>query len=264
MCTDRCSKVDRNDQNTNLGRSAQKETDAMNRSNASFPRLTASLAIAATSAFAASSHAQLVDPGFETSTPLLTAAATLSNFVVSQGQWGQENSTVVGVTGLISPFAGVGQLKMDVTGGVTTQAFQAFDVSSYAASINSNTASINAGAYYNSEVSAAIAGVYVSFYNTPDTSSPTGPSALSVFTLDNLSATWELNQFTAPIPAGTTWILYQVAYAESSLFDATGVIGSGFVDETFARIIVPAPSTAGLLGLGACCMLRRRRGLSAR
>jgi hypothetical protein len=90
----------------------------------------------------------LTDPGFENfSTPLLSAPATLSNFVVSQNQWGQENSSIVANTiGPVSPFAGSYHLKMDVTGGVTTQAFQALDVSSYSTAINANLATVSAGA----------------------------------------------------------------------------------------------------------------------
>lgn len=221
--------------------------------------LTSLLSLAAITTGA--SAVALTDPGFENfSTPLLSAPATLTNFVVSQNQWGQENSSIVSNTiGPVSPFAGNYHLKMDTTGGVTTQAFQALDVSSYSAAINANIATVSAGAWYNSNARAAIGGVYVSFLATPDLSNPTGPLALSVFTLDNSPNSWELNQFTnVPIPAGTNWILFQVAFDEASLLDASGAVGSGYVDNAYCEII-PAPSGAALLAASGLFVARRRR-----
>lgn len=199
----------------------------------------------------------VTDPGFEVNA-LTTANNSLTNFPGFQGVWGQENSTIVGVTGNSSPFQGTKQLQMDVTGGVTTQAFQTIDVSSYATMIDANAATLNASAYFNANLPAAFGGVYISYFTGNSYGTLFGPQDTSTFTLDSASATWQQASLSVPVPAGTRWILFQVAYAEASLVDNSGALGSGYVDSAFAEI-VPEPGTALLIGLGALLAARRRR-----
>lgn len=201
----------------------------------------------------------LTDPGFEVNA-VTTAANSLNNFPGFQGVWGQENSTIVGVVGAVSPFAGQKQLQMDFTGGVTTQAFQTIDVTSYAALIDANNASLNASAYFNADLPAAFGGVYISYFTGNTYGTNFGPLDVSGFTLDGSAATWQQASLTVPVPAGTRWILFQVAYAEATLFNSAGTVGSGYVDNAFAEIRgVPAPSAGVLLALGAAVGVRRRR-----
>jgi hypothetical protein len=201
----------------------------------------------------------VTDPGFELN-PVTTAVNSLGNFPGFQGVWGQENSTIVGVDGGSTPYAGRNQLRMDVTGGVTTQAFQSIDVSSYAGIIDANNAVLTASAWFNSNSNNALGGVYISYFTGNTYGTLFGPLDTAVATFDNSAATWQQNSLTVPVPAGTRWILFQVAFAESTLYDSAGTIGSGYVDEAFAEINpVPAPAGALVLGVGGLALCRRRR-----
>jgi len=198
----------------------------------------------------------LSNPGFEVNS-ITTAANSLGNFPGFQGVWGQENSTIVGVDA-VSPASGAAQLRMDLTGGVTTQAFQTVDVTSFAALIDSGGATLNAGALFNSNAQAAIGGVYISYFTANNYGSLFGPNDLNVMNFDANTATWESASLSVPIPANTRWILLQTAYSEASLFSSNGVVGAGFVDDAYMEI-VPAPGSAGLAALAALAMARRRR-----
>lgn len=201
----------------------------------------------------------VTDPGFEFN-PTTTAANSLGNFPGFQGVWGQENSTIVNVDGGSTPYAGHNQLRMDVTGGVTTQAFQSIDVTSYAGLIDANNAVLNASCWFNSNAGAAFGGIYISYFTGNTYGTIFGPTDLSLATFDGNVGTWEQNSMTVPVPAGTRWILFQVAFAESTLFNTAGTLDSGYVDEAFAEIrAVPAPSGALVLGFGSLLVARRRR-----
>ncbi len=201
----------------------------------------------------------VTDPGFEFN-PVTTAVNSLGNFPGFQGVWGQENSTIVNVDGGSTPYAGHNQLRMDVTGGVTTQAFQSIDVSSYAGLIDSNNAVLSASAWFNSNSNGALGGIYISYFTGNNYGTLFGPLDTAVSTFDNSVSTWQQNSLTVPVPAGTRWIVFQLAFAESTLYNAAGTIGSGYVDEAFAEINpVPAPSGAVVLGIAAMAVGRRRR-----
>lgn len=220
---------------------------------------TLTLACLAAAAGSAAGSNLVTDPGFEFNA-VTTAVNSLGNFPGFQGVWGQENSTIVGVDGGSTPYAGHNQLRMDVTGGVTTQAFQSIDVTSYAGLIDANNAVLTASAWFNSNSNGAIGGVYISYFTGNNYGTLFGPLDTAVGTFDNSVNTWQQNSMTVPVPAGTRWIMFQVAFAESTLYNAAGTIGSGYVDEAFAEINpVPAPSGAVVLGMGALLAGRRRR-----
>jgi hypothetical protein len=207
---------------------------------------------------ASSAHAVnlVTDPGFEFN-PLTTAANSLGNFPGFQGVWGQELSTIVGVDGGISPASGAQQLRMDLTGGVTTQAFQTIDVSAYAGLIDSGAGIVNAGALYNARVPGALAGVYVSYFTGNTYGTLFGPLTANTATLDANPLSWEPINVSDNIPALTRWMLIQVAYSEASLTQ-TGALGSGYVDDVYLEI-VPTPGAAGVLAMGGLMAARRRR-----
>ncbi|MBC7773566.1 MAG: hypothetical protein H7210_13810 [Pyrinomonadaceae bacterium] len=199
----------------------------------------------------------LTDAGFE-SNPLTTAANSLGNFPGFQGVWGQENSITIGTDMGISPASGALQLRMDVTGGVTTQAFQTVDVTSFAALIDAGGATLNASALLNANLAAPVGGVYISYFSANNYGSLIGPMNLNVINLDSNPGTWETASVTATVPVNTRWILLQCAYAETSLYSTNGTVGSGYVDNVYMEI-VPTPGSMAILGLGGLLACRRRR-----
>lgn len=199
----------------------------------------------------------LTDPGFD-SNALTTAFNSLNDFPTYQGVWGQENSTIVGIDNGSVPVSPFSQLRMDLTGGVTTQAFQTVDVTSYAGIIDANTAVLNASALFNSNAQAALGGVYIQYFTGNSYGTLFGPLDSSIQTFDSTTTTWQSASLSVPVPAGTRWIMFQVAFAEASLLDAAGVIGAGYVEDTYMEI-VPSPGAGALLGLAGLAGLRRRR-----
>ncbi len=203
----------------------------------------------------------LSDPGFESGS-LTTAANVLGNFPLYQNQWGQEVATDTGPNGGVTPFQGVLMHSMSDDGNVTTQTFQATDVTAYSAFINSGGATVNMSAMFdaNQNLPAAIGEVYVSFFygNNYGTLISTVGNSL---TLDNLPSTWQPISVTAPIPIGTTWMLSQVVYSDASLYNANGVMYPSYVDAA-SLTVVPEPATLTLLvagGLGLAAFVWRRR-----
>lgn len=199
----------------------------------------------------------LTDPGFE-SNAVTSAFNSLNDFPTYQGVWGQENSTIVGVDGGVVPASGLRQLRMDISGGVTTQAFQTVDVTSFAGLIDSNNAILNASALFNSNAQAALGGVYIQYFTGNSYGTNFGPLDTSIQTFDASPMTWQSASLSVPIPANTRWIIFQVAFAEATLMDATGVVGSGYVDDAFMEI-VPTPGSGALLAIAGLAGLRRRR-----
>ena len=200
----------------------------------------------------------LVDGSFE-SNALTTAGNSLNNFTGFQGVWGQEDSIIIGTDGSISPKSGQKMLRMRQNGGVTTQIFQIIDVSSYAAIIDSGSAQAIASALLNVQGSGRIGGIYLSFFTTSVYSSAFGGSpGASVNPLDSDTSTWEMASKTTLIPAGTRWMMFQIAYNNASLANVGGQADYGYADDA-SLVIVPAPGVAGLFGLCAVAAVRRRR-----
>jgi hypothetical protein len=202
----------------------------------------------------------LVDPGFE-SNPLTTAFNVLNNFATYQGQWGVEVAAIVGAENSITPAQGVNMLRMDDDGISWTQAFQATDVSAYAATIDAGGVSINAGALFNAHphLSAALSNISVLFFSAANWGSQIGSPITSNLTLDALPNTWETNLAIGTLPVGTRWLITQVAFQNASLLGADGVMYPGYVDAADVSIKVPEPATLSLLGLGVFTLLGRRR-----
>jgi hypothetical protein len=193
----------------------------------------------------------LTDPGFE-SNPLDTANNVLNNFTTYQNIWGVEMANIVtGPDGGVTPYQGSNMLKMTDDGQLATQGFQILDVSAYSGLINSGNAVVNMSAFFDPDqnLPAALAGVYVSFFNGPTYGSLTSFIG-NAQTLDANPGTWEQVSVSGSIPVGTTWVLAQVAYNNATL-NAQGARWGGYVDAADLNITaVPEPSTIALLSCG--------------
>jgi hypothetical protein len=199
----------------------------------------------------------LVDPGFEAN-PLNTDAYVINTpNPMNPGVWGVEMATITGVDGGVTPFQGVKMLRMTDDFQTATQGFQAIDVTSDAALIDSGGATVNMSALFTADKNtpAAIGAVYVSFFTTSNYASLTTYIGNSL-TLDNSNLTWQTISTSGPIPAGTRWLLSQVAYNDASL-----VGNPGYVDAADLTI-TPEPGTMLLLlsgMVGLLCYARRKR-----
>ncbi len=200
----------------------------------------------------------LVDPGFEVN-PLTSYVNVLNNFPGYQGIWGVESATISGVDGGVTPAQGTKMLRMTDDGLTATQAFQATDVTSYAALIDSGGAIVNLGALLNADanVPAASGGVTVLFFSASNWGSQIGSPLIGNITLDNLPGTWELASVSGAIPVSTRWLITQVAYSNVSLQNHPG-----YVDAT-RLTVTPEPVSIVLLGLGGLLLFVRKHSTVA-
>lgn len=197
----------------------------------------------------------LANAGFET-TAFTASSNVLADFAGYQGSWGILAGGITPATMGVVPASGAKMLCMVKVSAPFTSTFQAVDVSSYAALIDAGGATLHASARFNTNggYNGAAGLVRAQFFGGPSTASLIGSAAVGNLALDASPGTWELAQVSSLIPAGTTWIVYEVAYLGSSIGTNTG-----FVDHAFMDIVpVPAPGALALLGL-ACAVGRRRR-----
>ncbi|MCE9619237.1 MAG: hypothetical protein K8R92_04945 [Planctomycetes bacterium] len=201
----------------------------------------------------------LVNPGFEVNS-LASIGAVVGSF--SPGVWGPENGAITGVNGGVTPFAGSRMLKMDDDGLSYTQTYQATNVTSYAASIDANLCIGGMAARFTTgpNLNGAIAAVSIQFFSAANFGSQIGTGYVGSLALDGSATTWQTIQCSGAIPAGTRWILSQVAYKDSTLYSSNGVAYSGYVDNANMDIrLVPAPGAIGLMSLAGFVASRRRR-----
>ena len=197
----------------------------------------------------------LSNPGFE-SLSSTTAANVLNNFTGFQNVWGIEVGSITGPALGVTPASGARMLGMTDDGLTYTQTFQAVDVSSYSALINSGNANVNASALFNTNGGyiGAFAIVNVMFFSGSTFGSMLGNSGNGALNLDANPNTWESASITAAIPVNTTWVVYQVAYQNASIGNNTGFVDQAYMDIT----AVPAPGALALLGLAGLTARRRR------
>lgn len=164
----------------------------------------------------------LVDPGFE-APPLANFAATLISF--TPGIWGVEHATIVGPTGSVIPFQGNSMLRMTPPGGIATQGVQVIDLSHMDQIIDKGCANVQLSAEFNASVSGAQGLVRLYYHNTPAWN-PCNPLSCpsTGLTLDADPMTWETITLTDTIPAGTRWLVIEVAYGNASLQGDAGYV----------------------------------------
>jgi hypothetical protein len=134
-------------------------------------------------------------------------------------------------------------------------------VSAYSVGINAGLATASLGALFTTgpNLTGALAVVGLSFFSTSTYGSLIS-SGTSTLVLDGSATTWQSLSMSMAIPVGTTWIMSQVAYKNSTLYSSNGVGYSGYVDDADLDIkVIPAPGAFALLSLGGIVAGRRRR-----
>jgi hypothetical protein len=190
----------------------------------------------------------LIDPGFETNA-LGTTYDVLNNFSTDEGIWGVEAATISGVDGGVAPLQGAKMLRMVDDGLTATQGYQVTNVSSLAALIDGGSAIVNFNAWFNANVSAARAGVYVQFFSAADLNHEIGSMIGHDLTLDNSPSIWQNIACSGAIPAGTRWLASQVSYNDVSLAGHPGYV------DTADLTVVPEPGSLLLLLSGLTALL---------
>lgn len=195
----------------------------------------------------------LVDPGFEVNA-LTSYTNVLNNFTGYQGVWGVESATVSGVDGGVTPAQGSRMLRMTDDGLVATQAFQATNVTSYAALIDSGGATVNLSALLNAgaNVPAGVGAVTVRFFSAANWASSLGAPVSGGLTLDNLPGTWQTASVSTAIPVNTRWLITEVAFTNSTMAGNPGYVDAADLTVT------PEPASIAMLCLSGLLFVRRR------
>ncbi len=189
----------------------------------------------------------LVHGGFEIDNIIPLATAVGPPFV--PGVWGVEQAVRdTGPTGGVIPYQGSWMLKMDDDFLSHTQAFQFVDISGRG---NLNTLEVEA--WFNSDASAADAGLRLDYYATANSwGTPVSLDGRRMV-LDNNVATWQRQFFSSPIPAAANWVAVEVNFINASIG-----INSGFVDGA-SLVLIPAPTSMLPFGIGLAALVVRRR-----
>lgn len=217
-------------------------------------RMVAAVSLATTSSL---SQANLLScSGFECNS-LTTIGNTLGSINAYQGQWGQENATIVGATSGVTPSEGSKMLSELNDGLIATQTLQAVPLTGadLAAGI-AGTLQYNLSALFTTGtgVSGAQGSVALYFLSAPTWGSNSGPYASSGLYLDGIASTWESISLSGTAPAGTTWLVAQVAYTNSTLGN-----NAGFVDDARLTVAaVPLPATVWLFGSALAGLIGQR------
>ncbi len=203
----------------------------------------------------------LTDPGFEAN-PLIPIANVLGP-PFTLNTWGDEVSTITGPVGGVNPLGGTKMLSMTTDGNVATQTLQMVDVSAFSSQINTGTVTGDFSAFFNTDqfVSAPQGGVFFQFLDASHNPLlPTNISSQPVF--DNNPVSWQnASVSNVPIPVNTMFLVGQVDYINSTMFNSIGTNQAGYVDDALMTLTIPAPEPAsmGLLMGGAVIFTGRRR-----
>jgi len=169
----------------------------------------------------------VTDAGFETNA-LIGYSAVLNNFPGFQGTWGAEDGTIVtGLTNGVAPFTGSKMLRMTNDGLTASQTVQVIDISSLAVLVDAGGLEAEFSAHFNAAtgVAAASSQATIRYYSSNGLGGATTLASDSLI-LDADTSTWQPNGVTAAIPAGTRWMVVELAYGNASI----GAL-AGFVDD---------------------------------
>jgi hypothetical protein len=201
----------------------------------------------------ATASAQLADPGFETQ-PLI-GFGTVVGPPFDPFDWGAENAIITGAVGPVIPF-GTKMLCMSDDGLVVTQAWQAVPIPA-----NVPNRRVKFGALFTVDSSGfgTVAQVVLRTYAQGD---DFGDPPTNIFvqpgTLDGAAHTWEKISLEQAIPANTAYLLAEVNYVNSTLFDPVSMQPiPGYVDNAML-MIVPEPASLCLVALAVVSALARR------
>lgn len=227
------------------------------------PLLASAVTAAALAALASPAMAinVVTDPSFETNPLAPDLNTILANFPGFVGQWGAEAGIITGPTNGITPSHLNHMLELSPFNvGSVSQAGQMIDVSSYAASIDAGMMGMAAGADYTSTSTAPIASIFVNYFTAANYGSLFGPTHSAGLNLDGTPTTWEFIGVSGIVPAGTRWILLQVAFDANSINNNAGLPPGGYVDNTYLDLrVIPEPAAVGLLAPALLLLARRRR-----
>lgn len=203
------------------------------------------IAVACNTAYASGNL--LADHSFENGIdplPDLTAVISPTGFV--HGLWGAERGGEVRFDRGVWPAHWEHMLYMEDEGLTVTQAFQAVDVTPFAALIDSGQAVADYRALVNTYLANQVFVPGLMFFaDDDDWGNPIGQAFWNQ-SLDSDPNTWENFVRFEPIPVGTRWIIAQVGFADAPLPDGE----RAYVDATMLQI-VPVPEPGSLLALGA-------------
>ena len=202
-------------------------------------------------------HAILTDSSFDIGTVLGAFTSTGNT-----DQWLQESAVIVGPENGVTPLSVDGMLRIQETGGVTSQVREVIDVSSRSADIDAGDAFVCFGAQYDSPDANALGGALVSACgdNIVGVCSPqldflsTGGTLL-----DGVTNTWEPlsvgDGASFELPAGTRQVEVQVFYTNGT------IPSNGYVDDAFVKFV---PEPDAVLSLAAGALLLSWLGRSGR
>jgi hypothetical protein len=203
----------------------------------------------------------LSNPGFEPGTP-----AFLPPGVPGVDRWSEENADlIIGENFGIIPFEGNGMVRLNDTGGVTSQLGQFIDVGSWAAEIDAGNLAVSLSALYNSPTPETIVSTLVVARSDVSYS---GSSLIEAFefslTLDSSLETWETVSLGVDnpvfLPPGTRFIDAEVIAINNTIPDGAFVDAVDLRVASFQQVKVPEPATilgtATAIGFG---MLLKRK-----
>ena len=229
--------------------------------------LTIALSVTATHVQAAlitnESSNLLSNPSFEPGTP-----AFLPPGVPGVDRWSEENADlIIGESFGIIPFEGNGMVRLNATGGVTSQLGQFIDVSSWAAEIDAGNLAVSLSALYNSSTPGTIVSTLVvarSDVSYRGSSLIGGGTFESNLTLDSSLETWETVSLGVDnpvfLPSGTRFIDAEVIAINNTIPNGAFVDAVDLRVASFQEVKVPEPAT--ILGTATaigCILLKRKQ-----
>lgn len=215
-----------------------------------------------------------LNPGFET--PEGTSIIGFPGVPSAFGDWGGDQSQIVGPENGITPRDGTAMLRFDATGNsadpllTTSQVYQLVDVSTFSAQISAGLATAELTAWFNrvdfdagtdtafSVSIFALSGVPADFQTQLQSSTYLFRTTGGVGTDGDLG-TWESAFTSMLLPVGTDYLAIQLTASENIVNDGTAPEYDGHYADSVTLAIVPEPAVALLGAIGTLLLLAPRR-----